>query len=157
MSSSVTITTPDRAETLWVVRDRLRFLGDVPGTELALIELEVPPGAGTPPHTHASPEVFRVLCGEVTFGLFDSNPPREVVDGPGTVVSVPSRVPHNYRNASDRPATVLVLLDRTMIAFFRDLGRTEAPPAGPPSEAEIAGVLAACARHDIHLLAGPPR
>lgn len=157
VTATITLTTPAQAETLWVVRDRVRFLGDVPGTDLALIELEVPPGAGTPPHTHASPEVFRVLSGELTFGLFGSAPPREVTAGPGTVVSVPSGVPHNYRNASLTSATVLVVLDRTMVAFFRDLGRPAIPPSDPPSADEINEVLAACARHQITLLPGPPR
>ncbi len=157
MSAPVTITTPDSAETLWVVRDRIRFMGQVPGTDLALIEVEVPPGSGTPPHTHNSPEVFRVLRGEVIFGLFDQMPPREVAAGPGTVVSIPPLAPHNYRNPGSQPAAVLVVVDRSMVAFFRDLGRREAPAGGPPSEAEIAEVLGACARHNIKLLSGPPR
>lgn len=157
MNSTITITPPEAADTLWVVCDRIRFLGEIPGTTLALVEVEVPPGSGTPPHTHASPEVFRVLSGEVTFGLFASTPPREVVAGPGTVVTVPGGAPHNYRNAGRQPATVLVVLDHSMVAFFRDLGRREPPPDLPPSETELAAVLAACARHHISLLDGPPR
>jgi len=157
MSSSITITTLAKAPAVWVIRDRITFLGDVPGTNLALLEVGVPPGSGTPPHTHASPEVFRVLSGEVTFGIFAETPPREVVAGTGTVVTIPPHAPHNYRNASNRPATMLVVVDRTMVAFFRDLGRHDAPAGGPPSEAEIAGVLAACSRHSISILQGPPR
>jgi len=130
MSSSITLTSPATATTVWVVRDRITFLGEVPGTALALLEVAVPPGSGTPPHTHASPEVFRVLSGEVTFGLFDTTPPREAVAGPGTVVTIPSHAPHNYRNASKQPATLLVIVDRTMVEFFHDLGRSEAPAVG---------------------------
>jgi uncharacterized RmlC-like cupin family protein len=72
----------------------------------------------------------------------------------GTVVTVPSRVPHNYQNAGPAPASMLVVVERSMAEFFRDLGRPDAPPAGPPSDAEIAAVMAACARHDITILAG---
>lgn len=157
MNSTITIIPPEAAYTLWVVRDRIRFLGEVPGTDLALVEVDVPPGSGTPPHTHASPEVFRVLSGEVTFGLFASTPPREVAAGPGTVVTVPSGAPHNYRNAGSQPATFLVVVDRTMVAFFRDLGRHEPPPGSPPTAAEIAAVMAACTRHGINVLGAPPR
>lgn len=157
MPAAVTLTTPAQAETVWVVRDRIRFMGEVPGTDLALLEVEVPPGSGTPPHRHASPEVFRVLTGEVTFAIFEPGPPREVVAGAGSVVTVPTNVPHNYRNAGGGPATMLVVVDRSMTAFFRDLGRTEIPAGGPPSEAEIANVLAACARHGITILQGAPR
>lgn len=156
MTTSITISSPETAETVWVVRDRIRFMGEVPGADLALLEVEVPAGSGTPPHVHASPEVFRVLRGAITYGLFDGPAPRVVVAGPGTVVTVPSRVPHNYHNAGPDPAAMLVLVDRSMVAFFRDLGRREAPAGGPPTESEVAEVFAACARHRITLLGGPP-
>lgn len=154
MNASIRLTHVAEADTVWVIRDRIRFLGEVPGSDLALVEVEVPPGSGTPPHRHASPEAFRVLSGEMTFGIFEDGPPREVVAGPGAVVTVPPNAAHNYRNAGRLPASMLVVLDRAMVAFFRDLGRHEDPPAGPPSPDEISTVLAACARHGISLL--PP-
>jgi quercetin dioxygenase-like cupin family protein len=157
MPAIITVTTPAQAETVWVVRDRLRFMGEVPGTDLAIVEVEVPPGSGTPPHRHASPEVFRVLTGEVTFGIFEPGPPREVAAGAGTVVTVPAHIPHNYRNAGGVAATMLVVVDRTMAGFFHDLGRREVPAGGPPSEAEIADILAACARHGITILPDAPK
>jgi quercetin dioxygenase-like cupin family protein len=156
MSSKIRITRSEEAEALWVVRDRIRFLGEEAGSGLALLEVEVPPGSGTPPHRHASPEIFRVLAGEVTFGLFGEGAPSEATVGAGTVVTVPSGVPHSYRNASAAPASLLVVVERPMVDFFRDLGRREAPPEGPPGAAEIAAVMAACARHGITILDGPP-
>jgi len=156
MNTTIQIVRRAEAEALWVVRDRVRFMGEVGETGLSVLEVEVPPGSGTPPHVHASPEVFRVLDGEIAFGLFGEGAPREVVAGADAVVTVPSGVPHSYRNAGAAPATMLVIVDDSMVGFFRDLGRQEAPPAGPPSEAELAAVLAACARHDIALLGGPP-
>lgn len=156
MHATIQVVRRAEAETVWVVRDRIRFMGEVSGTELAMLEVEVPSGSGTPPHVHASPEIFHVLDGEITFGLFDGPAPREVVAGSDAVVTVPPRVPHNYRNASAAPATMLVVVEQSMVRFFRDLGRHEAPPAGLPSEAEIAEVMAACARHDIAVLGGPP-
>lgn len=146
----------DAAPALWVLRDRLRFFGRVPGADLNLIEVEVPPGSGTPPHSHASPETFRVLSGEMTFTLFDGAAPREIRARPGTVVTIESRVPHNYANAGDGPAAMLVLLDDSMIDFFQDLGHADAPPPGPPSDAEIGEVMSACARHGIEIMGGPP-
>ena len=156
MSSMIRITRSEEAEALWVVRDRVRFLGEEAGSGLALLEVEVPPGSGTPPHRHASPEIFRVLSGEIAFGLFDDGAPSEVTAGAATVVTVPSGVPHCYRNAGAAPASLLVVVERPMVEFFRDLGRREAPPAGPPGEAEIAAVMAACARHGITILDAPP-
>lgn len=154
MSSTIGIVRGADADAVWVVRDRVRFMGEVAGSDLAVLEVEVPPGSGTPPHRHASPEIFRVLSGELTFGLFDDGPPTLTAAGAGTVVTVPSDVPHNYQNAGAAPASMLVVVERSMAAFFRDLGRRDAPPAGPPSDDEIAAVMAACARHGIRILGG---
>jgi quercetin dioxygenase-like cupin family protein len=146
---------PGAAPARWVVRDRVRFLGAVPGSDWVLLEVEVPPGSGTPPHRHESPEVFHVLDGELRIGLFGEQPPREVVATPGAVVSIPAGVPHNYHNAGSAPARTLAIVDRGLEAFFQELGREETPPAGPPSEAELAAVMAACARHRIEILGAP--
>ncbi len=156
LTPTLSITTQTEAEAVWVVRDRIRFMGDLVGTELSVLEVEVPPGSGTPPHRHASPEIFRVLRGAITFGQFGDGAPVLTTAHEGTVVTVPSEVPHNYQNTGATPAAMLVVVERSMTAFFRDLGRAEAPPAGPPSEAEIAEVVAACARHGITMLGGPP-
>jgi quercetin dioxygenase-like cupin family protein len=156
MTAMMQLTRPADADALWVVRDRVRFMGELAGTALVVLEVDVPPGSGTPPHVHSSPEIFRVLSGDIAFGLFGEGAPREEVAGPGTVVTVPSSVPHNYRNAGSRPASMLVVVERTMSEFFRDVGTREAPPAGPPTEAEIGAMLAACARHGITVLGGPP-
>jgi quercetin dioxygenase-like cupin family protein len=156
MTARINITAPQDAETLWLVRDRLRFMGDLAGSDLSIVEVEVPSGSGTPPHRHASLEIFRVLSGEITFGLFEDGPPRQVRASAGTVVTVPSNIGHNYANTSDAPASMLVVVERSMTDFFRDLGSTSTPPAGPPSDAEIAAVMAACARHGIVMLGGKP-
>jgi quercetin dioxygenase-like cupin family protein len=156
MTPSSNITRRTDADALWVVRDRVRFMGDLAGTALTVLEVEVPPGSGTPPHLHDSPEIFRVLEGELTFGRFGDGPPSLVAAGPGTVVTVPSRVPHNYANASAAPASMLVVVERSMADFFRDVGSREAPPAAPPADDEIARMLAACDRHGITILAPSP-
>lgn len=156
MPGTIGVVRGTEADEVWVVRDRVRFMGEVAGTDLAVLEVEVPPGSGTPPHLHASPEIFRVLSGELAFGLFGDGAPSQVSAAAGTVVTVPSGVPHNYQNAGAAPASMLVVVERSMAAFFRDLGKTATPPAGPPTPAELAEVMAACERHAITILAGPP-
>ncbi len=154
---TATILTPDTAPSLYVVRDRVRFFGPVEGTDLKLVEVEIPPGSGSPPHRHASPETFRVLEGEVTFGLFGPDrPPEQVVTGPGAVVRLEAWAGHNYANLGATPARMLVVLDDSMIGFFEDLGTATAPQAGPPTEAEVGTIMAACQRHGIEVLAGRP-
>lgn len=155
MPNTITATHRQDADALWVVRDRVLFMGDLAGTNLSILEIEVPPGSGTPPHTHQSPEIFRVLSGEITFGIFEDGPPQQLRAEPGTVVTVPSNAGHNYTNMGTDAASMLVVVEKSMTQFFRDIGRSETPPAGPPSEAEIAEVMAACARHGITILGGP--
>lgn len=152
----VTVTRPEEADSLWVVRDRMRFVGEVAGTALAIVQVEVPPGSGTPPHRHASIEIFSVQRGQLTFGRYGDGGPTFITCEAGAVVTVPSEVPHNYQNSGDGPATMLVVVEQSMIAFFRDIGRAEAPPDAPPSSSEIAAVLDACARHGVTMLGGPP-
>ena len=142
------VTTPESGETLWVVADRIRFLGGIAGSGLELIEVEIPPGSGTPPHTHASPEMFYVTEGEVTVRRFAADGPPEVaVGGPGTTIRIGSMVPHNYSNESDRPARMLVLLEPSMTAFFRDIGTSE------PQAPDLARIGSAMQRHGIAMLA----
>ncbi|ODN68949.1 cupin domain-containing protein [Methylobrevis pamukkalensis] len=138
----------DGGETLWVVADRIRFLGGLSGSDLELLDIEVPPGSGTPPHTHRSPEMFHILEGELTVREFGAGrAPRTVLAGPGTAVRIPSMLPHNYSNESGGPVRMLVLIEKTMIDFFRDIGASE-----PQGEPDFAKIGAAMQRHGIEPL-----
>ncbi len=143
----------EHVETLWVVRDRLRILGHLPATDSHLIEVEVPPGSGTPPHVHASPELFWVLSGSMTFRTFASGVPDTVTSGPGGTIRIESRVPHNYSNDSDSPARMAVLIDGAMLAFFRDVGRFAPLPLDETPD--FAAIGAAMHRHGITLATQP--
>jgi quercetin dioxygenase-like cupin family protein len=136
----------------WVLTDHIRYLGRLPGRDVDLIEVQVAPGSGTPPHTHASAELFHVTEGEVTLGRFGAGPPAFRVLHAGEAAAVEPDAPHNYMNNSDHPARMVVLVEPQMTAFFRDLGRKDPPPAGPPGADLLAEVHAACARHGIRIL-----
>ncbi|RWD99683.1 cupin domain-containing protein [Mesorhizobium sp.] len=142
------VTTPEATQTLWVVADRIRLLGGIADSSLELIEVEVPPGSGTPPHSHASPELFYVLEGALTVRHFGAGGPPEVtVAGPGTSVRIGPRAPHNYSNDSGRPVRMLVLVEPSMIAFFRDIGTVE-----QQAQPDFARIGAAMQRHGIEAL-----
>jgi quercetin dioxygenase-like cupin family protein len=147
---TVTFTPRERIETHWVMADQLRFLGRQPGTETWLIEVETPPGSGTPPHTHASPEVFIVTEGSLTLRSFGPDGPTVWRMGPGESLAIEARAPHNYANESDAPVRFLVLLEQSLIDFFREIGRPL--PPDPGAAPDMAAILAAMARHDITLL-----
>ncbi|AGS25010.1 cupin domain-containing protein [Rhizobium etli] len=144
--------TQESAEALWVVRDKVQFMGEVPEMGLSVVEVTVPPGSGTPPHKHQSIEIFRVLSGEITFTLFDAALPTQIVAHAGDVLTLRSYQPHNYVNTSNLPAQMLAIVENSMSRFFRDLGHSELPPAGLPSTEEIKAVMAACQRHGIEIL-----
>ncbi len=129
-------------------------MGQIPNSKLSILEVMVPPGSGTPPHTHTSEEVFHVLSGEITFGRFDATPHELTTATIGATITVPPNVPHNYQNTGPTAANILVIVDHTMVEFFRDIGRSDEPPAGPVTTEEITTMLAACARHSIRVL--PP-
>lgn len=147
---TIDVNEPGDGETLWVVADKVRFLGGLPGSGPELLEIEVPPGSGTPPHSHVAAEMFYIVEGVLTVRQFSGGalPPVVVAAGPGMTVRIPSRIPHNYSNDSGRPVKMLVLIDPSMTAFFRDIGTAE-PQATP----DFARIGAAMQRHGIEVLA----
>lgn len=140
---------------VWVLGDQLKFLGSVEGSDLHVVDVCVPPGSGTPPHRHKSIEIFRVTEGEITFGVFDEGPPRQIVGRAGSVVTLPANLGHNYENRSKAPAVMTVVVEGQMKKFFEEVGTRVAPPPGPPSADAIGRILAACSRHGIEVMAPP--
>lgn len=147
---SIQVTVPSHPDYLWVVSDRIRFLGNVPGSKLDLLDIEVTPGSGTPPHTHDSPELFYILEGELTIREFGANlPPQMIRAHAGMSVRIPSRVPHNYVNESGRTVRMLVTVEPSMTAFFREIGTQQRPQGAP----DFARIGAAMEKHGIEALA----
>lgn len=48
MPAEIQITPPASAEALWVIRDRVTFKGGIEGTDMALLEVEVPQAPAHP-------------------------------------------------------------------------------------------------------------
>ena len=147
---NIDVNSPSNADYRWVVADKIRFLGSLPGSSVELMDIEVPAGSGTPPHTHESAELFYVLEGELTLRQFASEgPPAVIHAGAGTSVRIPSRVPHNYVNECSKPVRMLVMLEASMVAFFRDIGTAERTHGAP----DFARIGAAMQKHGIEPLA----
>lgn len=145
----IDVTKPADADSLWVVADRIRFCGGLAWSDLELIEVEVPPGSGTPPHSHASAEMFYVIDGTLTVGSFPKGAAPVLLEASkGSTVTIDSWAPHNYSNASDQPVKMLVVIGASMIAFFRDIGTVERQ--GQP---DVDRIGAAMQRHGIEMAA----
>lgn len=92
------------------------------GHQFSLWESIVPPGAGTPAHTHTrEDEAFYVLSGEVLFEVEGAADPLRL--GPGGFLFAPRNRRHAYRNIGTVAAHLLVLatpgagLDCMFVAF----------------------------------------
>jgi quercetin dioxygenase-like cupin family protein len=92
------------------------------GQQFSMWESIVPPGAGTPAHTHTrEDEAFYVLSGEVLFEVEGAADPLRL--GAGGFLFAPRNRRHAYRNSGTVAAHLLVLaipgggLDRMFAAF----------------------------------------
>ncbi len=88
------------------------------GGERTLIEVEVAPGGGTPPHYHKTyEERFEVLEGELEVHVGGDTRTLKV----GQKASVPTNTLHNFRNLTDGPTTFLVELRPGSAGFEKAL------------------------------------
>jgi len=85
-------------------------LADVPGHEVMMITLDIPPGGGSPPHRHPGAHNFGyVLEGAYKFKL--DNGPETVATKGQTFYESPGQLHAVSRNASEtEPAKVLVFV-----------------------------------------------
>lgn len=122
---------PHEGERIDAGGDRYRYLAtrETTAGKYGLLEATVPPGGGPPPHRHSREEEgFYVVAGEVV--VYADG--RRVVAGPGSFVNMPVGSTHWFRNESDRPATMLVLVaPGGMEGMFRQTGTPVADPAAP--------------------------
>ncbi|MER9879111.1 cupin domain-containing protein [Mesorhizobium sp. M0118] len=64
--TKATVHPADSVQGFWVMGDQVAVRAKLAGTALNVIDVTVPPGSGTPPHTHPSAEIFRILEGTLT-------------------------------------------------------------------------------------------
>jgi quercetin dioxygenase-like cupin family protein len=88
------------------------------GGERTLIEVEVAPGGGTPPHYHKTyEERFELLEGELEVHVGGETRTLR----PGEKATVPLNTLHNFRNPTDGPTTFLVELRPGSAGFEKAL------------------------------------
>ncbi|MBO9628954.1 MAG: cupin domain-containing protein [Shinella sp.] len=148
---SATVHPLKEAESFWVMGDRVAKRGKLEGTAFNVIDVIVPPGSGTPPHTHASPEIFRILEGSVRIWSMVNGVDGETEAFPGDVVMIPAHAPHGYRNTGAAPALMMSIVDDRMMGFFEAAAASEAP-SGPPTPEMIGRVMSLTATHGINIL-----
>lgn len=131
--------------------DQVAMRAKLVGTALNVIDVTVPPASGTPPHTHPSAEIFRVLEGILTIWTMIDGVASEYEARPGDVVTIPGNAPHGYRNAGSAPVMFTAIVDDEMIAFFEEAASKDAP-SGPPTAEMISRIMELTGRHGIRIL-----
>jgi quercetin dioxygenase-like cupin family protein len=125
-------------ETLDVLGPTVAFLTPADGDADApcLIRGSIPAHGFVPLHSHADPETFLVISGEMS-GLVGG---AWVPVRPGDVIHVPPNAKHAWRNDTDAPAVSALVTRARMAQFFREVA------AGPPP-AMVERFLAASERY----------
>ena len=150
---------PGEGRTVWVVGDRytIKTSGEETDGAFALVEALVPPGGGPPPHIHhREDEAFYVLEGELAFHVDG----RDIAAGSGSWVTLSRGSLHHFRNISDRPARMLILVTPAGLEqFFLEVGRAvdeDDTEAVVPTPEDIEKLLAVAPRYGIEIrLPGP--
>src|ERR1700677_3893516 len=109
MTHQPSLRTPTEGRTIAVVGDVYRFLatGDDTNGKYAIWEAIVPPGGGPPKHVHSREEEgFYILEGEITLQVADER----IVAKAGMFANMPVGTPHSFKNESNRPAKMLILI-----------------------------------------------
>jgi quercetin dioxygenase-like cupin family protein len=108
------------------------------GGRYCLIDMQVLPGGGPPPHRHDFEEMFTILDGEIEFTFRGEKTSVRA----GETVNIPANAPHFFKNVSGKPSRMLCLCAPAgQEEYFMAVGdRVESRTAAPPnlSEAERA-------------------
>ncbi len=151
---NIKVTMPSEGRTVAVVGDVYRFLATADDTngKYAFWEAIVPPGGGPPPHVHSREEEgFYILEGEITFQIGVDR----VVAKAGTFANMPVGTPHSFKNESDKPARMLIVVAPAGLEqMFFEVGvplDDGATTALPPTKAEIETLIEVAPRYGIEL------
>lgn len=131
---------PAAVETLDVLGPTVQFLTPPEDGEPCVMRGTIPPGVVVPLHSHADPETFLAVSGELEGLVHADEDVRWIRIGPGDVFHVPGGARHAFRNRSRGPAVSILVSTSTIGRFFREIGRPLEPgatPAWPPPPAAL--------------------
>jgi quercetin dioxygenase-like cupin family protein len=135
-------------ESIDVLGPQLEFL--MPGDAACVLRGTIPPGVIISLHSHADPETFFLISGEME-GLSQSvRHSTWLRIAPGQVFHVPGNARHAIRNLSNEPATMILVTTAKLARFFREIGqpiKDGETPAAPPSGQTILHFLQTAAKY----------
>ncbi len=105
--------------------------GEETAGRFCVIDMHIPPGGGPPPHRHDFEEIFIVLEGEVEVTFRGKRSTGEA----GDTVNIPANAPHQFHNASSKPARLLCICSPSgQEKFFMEVGIQVATRTTPPTK-----------------------
>ena len=112
---------PRGLETIDVLGPTIQYLTspDAGDGEPCVMRGTIPPGVAVPLHSHADPETFLMVSGEVEGLELSGEDSRWFAVASGDVVHVPGDAKHAWRNLSREPAVMIIVTTPKMGRFFR--------------------------------------
>jgi quercetin dioxygenase-like cupin family protein len=113
---------PRQIEVLDLLGPTIAFLTEPEDGEPCVMRGTIPPRGTVPLHSHADPETFLTLAGEVEGLVMSPDGHRWVPIRPGEVFHVPGHAPHAWRNPCDVPVVMHIVSTAKIGRFFRGVG-----------------------------------
>lgn len=133
----MTIVRSQAGEHVQVLSDtvRLKLRSNDSANRMAVMTVEVPPGGGVPPHSHASEEEsYYMLKGTMVMQLGDE----EFTIEPNDFVHVPAGIAHGYQNNSPQFICFLAwTVGGAIDQFFLEMAEVRDLPQDLPKMAAI--------------------
>jgi mannose-6-phosphate isomerase-like protein (cupin superfamily) len=111
-----------------------------------LLRADFAAGGFVPLHSHADPETFVGVTGEIELLAGYPDATAWVPLRAGDIFHVPGDVPHAWRHPSDEPATALLLTTTRLARFFSDVA-APASRTNPPDPEVLATYMEATRRY----------
>lgn len=126
-------------ETIYVLGPTLRYVIEPSGdNDICLMIGTIPPGVVVPLHSHADPETFLPISGEIEGLAYRSDRDFEWLRiTAGNTFHVPPGAKHAFKNVGQHPAVMYIVSTGRIGRFFREIGERLTPqqPTAPSDEA----------------------
>ena len=148
-SQSARLIHAERLERIGVLGPTIQFVTDPTDDEPCIMRGTIPAGVAIPLHSHADPETFLPLSGQLRALTFQGDDFEWIEIPPGGVFHVPGGAKHAFRNVGQHEAVMIFVSTAKIGRFFRELGVTTEPgrPPGRPAAEQVQRFLAASARY----------
>ncbi len=149
---------PGQGSSYWVLGDLYIFkaVGEETGQAYALVEVQIQPQNGTPPHIHSREnEAFYVQEGTFEFQLDD----QIVVATPGTFLHSPKGQLHRFTNRGSTLGKMLIWVTPAGLEkFFMAVGQPLAnhPSLPTVSPEDIEKIMATAPQYGLEIIPPPP-